>query len=490
MKKLLFIIFLLPTILLSQEKETYGWVKQAGETAAPVTCETLTALSDCINGLIDHPQFVDTNTTYVFDAECDDSGIHFEFSSVNPNVSFVWDKIVDLSCHIKLVMEPAIEDLQDQIDNLNVDDADADPTNEIQQLSIAANVISLSLGGGSVTIPAGVSPATQIPIADNEVDAAIRTGQVGTSLLYARADHNHPIRRQGNPGDMTITLTGPATLGSNQVIRRWSTEESYAYGYRANFTTTTDNGWVFITIPNKAGFQRPMIDGLGSYRYSGNYDNQPASPAQGNVGAYPNAPIMDQEINHYLYTQRIYVGRTNDKETLSRWWINWNTTYIRNLLIMSLIDFKDITINSVDDKNIDLVTEFGQDYFFGDFGYDITPLLSDLEWKEDPQDFRTYDAYIDWKIDQVDKYNAAANEVTDIINEKVTGVRSDDNDKIATDLRERIRQEFTRPNANSTIKGNYKKAELVAFADYYRIDSSGNKPALIQRIFDNVEKLK
>lgn len=43
------------------------------------------------------------------------------------------------------------------------------------------------------------SAATSIPIADNETDADIRTGQLGTSDDYARADHNHPIRRQSNP---------------------------------------------------------------------------------------------------------------------------------------------------------------------------------------------------------------------------------------------------------------------------------------------------
>jgi hypothetical protein len=35
----------------------------------------------------------------------------------------------------------------------NKDDADADPTNEIQVLSMTANNLSLSKGGGNVTIP-------------------------------------------------------------------------------------------------------------------------------------------------------------------------------------------------------------------------------------------------------------------------------------------------------------------------------------------------
>ena len=71
--------------------------------------------------------------------------------------------------------------------------------------------------------------STDVPIADNEVDAAIRTGQVGTSVDYVRADHNHPIRRQQNPGDPVLTGTNLTINNGPTILDRWSTEETYEY---------------------------------------------------------------------------------------------------------------------------------------------------------------------------------------------------------------------------------------------------------------------
>lgn len=156
-----------------------------------------------------------------------------------------------------------------------------------------------------------------------------RTGDAGNSDEFARCNHKHPIVRIPNPGDPVITITGPGTIGSQAVLRRWSDEESYEYGIRVNVLTTTANGWVFLTIPNIAGFQRPIISGIGSYRYGGNYDNQPVNGAQGNQGSAPNAAWMGQELNSYLFTQRIYIGRVSGKETEARWWVNFNVKYIR-----------------------------------------------------------------------------------------------------------------------------------------------------------------
>ena len=136
-----------------------------------LSCDELNQFSDCINELVDHPDFIDTNTTYTFFAECDDSGIHFEFASQNPDINFVWDDIIDLSCHIEVVMNNTIEDLQDQIDDfvdtdtqlseIQVDAfvdnngyltncADCDATNEIQTLTTTpVTIYQEQYSGGS-----------------------------------------------------------------------------------------------------------------------------------------------------------------------------------------------------------------------------------------------------------------------------------------------------------------------------------------------------
>lgn len=185
---------------------------------------------------------------------------------------------------------------------------------------------------GQAVIPtqawASLELCDTVPVADNELDTAIRTGSAWVSELAARCDHNHPIVRQANPWDPVITAAWPLTIGSQNVIRRWSDEESYEFGIRVNVTTTTDNWWARLIIPNISGFQRPIISGIGSYRYSGAYD----SDGTGNLNnqSVPQAPRMWQEINHYLFTQQIYIGRISDKESDARRWINFNVKYIRN----------------------------------------------------------------------------------------------------------------------------------------------------------------
>ena len=145
-------------------------------------------------------------------------------------------------------------------------------------------------------------PATTVPIADNEADAAIRTGQVGTSALYARADHNHPIRRQANPGDPVITVSGSFELQANLILDRWSDEESYSYAFRTLVNQPAGNGWGWINVPNIAGFQRPRITGIGSYRFA----STAVQDDDGSFGASPRGPFMAKEAHHWSSTQRIY----------------------------------------------------------------------------------------------------------------------------------------------------------------------------------------
>lgn len=131
------------------------------------------------------------------------------------------------------------------------------------------------------------TPATNLPIADNEADASTRTGIVGTSLRYAREDHNHPIRRQGNPAAISATLTGSISLtagGSLAGTFIASDEEAVYYRFNMDLTVANVAGAKSITIPSIAGFQPPIFVTAGTYRL---YTKT----------GFPPQPFMGHEIN-------------------------------------------------------------------------------------------------------------------------------------------------------------------------------------------------
>lgn len=172
-------------------------------------------------------------------------------------------------------------------------------------------------------------PATIIPVADNEVDAAIRTGQIGTSTLYARADHNHPIIRQSNPGDPIITVGGNFELQINAILDRWSDEESYSYAFRTLVNQPAGTGWGWINIPNIAGFQRPKITGIGSYRFASTAVQEDNSGGASIDGASPRGPLMAKEVHHWSSTQRLY-GAYFRRDNDFRAYIEYVVEYTRS----------------------------------------------------------------------------------------------------------------------------------------------------------------
>ena len=151
----------------------------------------------------------------------------------------------------------------------------------------------------------GPAPSTQIPVADNEVDTAIRTGLVGTSSDYALADHNHPIRRQAVVSPV-LTLGGTGgTLSQSIILDRWSDEETVGVEWRALVVQTAGIGWTYLNVPSLAGFQQPKIT-VGTYR------NQSVTPqlddGDGAGGAAPQGPFMGAEAHHWSSTRRVYLG--------------------------------------------------------------------------------------------------------------------------------------------------------------------------------------
>jgi len=154
-----------------------------------------------------------------------------------------------------------------------------------------------------------VTPSNVIPIADNEADAAIRTGIAGISLLYSRADHNHPIRRQAIPTQPVITVNGTGLVLINTFLNGTvSDEESVTFYMTIQVSQTISNAWNYFIIPNIAGFQRAEIYNTGSYRITG-VPNTGYAPANSmnmewsvyfNGTCYLNLPNRTQATQYYL----------------------------------------------------------------------------------------------------------------------------------------------------------------------------------------------
>lgn len=177
-------------------------------------------------------------------------------------------------------------------------------------------------GGGDAIVPL---PSDSVPIADNEDDTAIRTGLVGASTDYARADHNHPIRRQANPGDPELVFANLTNL-QTLILDRWSTEEWYAYAFRVRVSQEAGTGWGLIRVPGIGGFQVPMLYDVKAYR------NPSTTPQDDNnqFGSSPRGPFMGGEVMHWSSTSAIYLGHFRRDNPLTSVYVQFIAKYIRN----------------------------------------------------------------------------------------------------------------------------------------------------------------
>jgi len=163
-----------------------------------------------------------------------------------------------------------------------------------------------------VDTPEQINPSSIIPIPDNETDTAIRTGQAGSSVDYARADHNHPIRKQANPGYPVWAWTLSNGSTQSQVVNYgfWSDEEAIYFRHRFLITVNQGVGWNWVTVPSIAGFQRPQITTLTTY-------HQPEREMSSDAAEWTNIP-------------RIYLDDFNkDADDDGNWYVHVVTKYIR-----------------------------------------------------------------------------------------------------------------------------------------------------------------
>ncbi len=189
-------------------------------------------------------------------------------------------------------------------------EVDGSTSNEIQTLSIAGNVLSLSNGGGSVNLPSssttnvlgsaantmtstvnGVAATAPIVntnalsynIADGSTTTTVngvvsntatlprpsaafplqngvndtRTGSIGTSgsNIYAIWNHQHPIINIATiPTLPNVALSGLGTFVSQVVATQRSTEETISYTVFYTWNTNGVGTWVTFSVPTITGY--------------------------------------------------------------------------------------------------------------------------------------------------------------------------------------------------------------------------------------------
>jgi hypothetical protein len=163
---------------------------------------------------------------------------------------------------------------------VSINDADSSPTNEIQNVSISGNALNISGGGTGTTISTNAPSTNQVLtwngtawIAQNAGSGADNwgsqvavtdgttitgNGTAGNPLLVAR-----PLPNTATTGQ-TITWNGTAWVASNVAV-----VPTYAAGTGVSITGTSPN----FTINNTAPDQTVAISGTGATTVSGTYPN-------------------------------------------------------------------------------------------------------------------------------------------------------------------------------------------------------------------------
>lgn len=163
---------------------------------------------------------------------------------------------------------------------LNVNDADPSPTNELQTLSVATNTATLSNSGGSVTIAgAGINTVgtagTTITVTGTEVDGSVsnelQTLSTGTNTLTLSngggtvtvdTDPASDVTGSGTSGQVsywngTQTQTGSSSLLYNDTQKSLtltnSTQSGTPRGWLMQQTTGDGAGNLFIMQKSRAG---------------------------------------------------------------------------------------------------------------------------------------------------------------------------------------------------------------------------------------------
>lgn len=131
-----------------------------------------------------------------------------------------------------------------------------------------------------------------------------RAGSIGTigSSIFAVWNHIHPIIAITAPAQPVITVSGMTLAGTFLNAGAVTEEESVTYEMTIQVTQPIANAWSFFTVPNIAGFKRPLVFITGTYRSNGNPNA---------ASSWENAPSMAIECSNYFNSNTCYLNTPN-----------------------------------------------------------------------------------------------------------------------------------------------------------------------------------
>ncbi len=189
-----------------------------------------------------------TVVTGTFDLSEWKNGKHFIKTEIDPNggTSFSLLGTSELSSVPYAIHAQTVE-------NDKVDDADADPTNEIQVLSISGTLLELSNGGGSVTLPSsggssGDNWGTQKVVSDATLTGEGTTANPLHVVADGDGDDTNELQTLSlNGNDLSLSDGGTVTLPSGG-SSLWSDAGSLIYRENGEVAIGTDQSYGQLTI--------------------------------------------------------------------------------------------------------------------------------------------------------------------------------------------------------------------------------------------------
>ncbi len=144
----------------------------------------------------------------------------------------------------------------------NVDDADADAANELQTLSLSSNTLSLSQGGGSVSLASFATPWT-----NSGSDLYFNSGKVGigdnSPLATFTVGNGDKFQVKGSDGDLTFT----DDEGSIQFANAVGSNAPMMYMFRSGVNNATR--MLVAHSPNYTDWGIQYNDTADAYTYLG-----------------------------------------------------------------------------------------------------------------------------------------------------------------------------------------------------------------------------
>jgi hypothetical protein len=158
-------------------------------------------------------------------------------------------------------------------------DADSDPTNEIQNITISGNSINISGGGTGTTIATNAPAANQVLTWDGTVWIAQNPGSGADNWGSQVAQTDATLTGDGTAGNpLSVVRPLPASATSGQILTWNGTSwvagnaavvPTYAAGTGISITGTSPN----FTITNSAPDQTVALTGSGATTVTGTYPN-------------------------------------------------------------------------------------------------------------------------------------------------------------------------------------------------------------------------